>query len=283
VKADQPAVDLPLISLMRAEFQVGKWWWLGQLGLRLLALVVGVVAAAAGDRTVVIVSAMVGLLAVFFAYLCQRNSDGSQSLGEKTRRAIVLENGLGWTISSDAERSLRLRFSRWTKRIARGLKNPPDPYYASAEPPGPKRLLDNLKESIFWQAALCEKMAIYCLWAVGALVVLLVLTAWLALMTLQDQAAREVAAKLLAAVVAFLITRNTGDLWWSFHKVASHLRQIEAQAQELGRQRATPKLADVLKLVHEYDILLVQAPQVPDFVYWANRDELNGLWLTYNQ
>jgi hypothetical protein len=35
---------------------------------------------------------------------------------------------------------------------------------------------------------------------------------------------------------------------------------------------------DVLHLVHDYDIALSRAPQVPDKVYWWHRDELNALW-----
>jgi hypothetical protein len=106
---------------MRAEFKVGKWWWLGWMILRLVAVMVGIFAAATPHSAVVVVTALLGLLAVVIGYVCQRNADSCQALGERTRRAIVLQDGLGWAISPGLERNLRLSFSGPAKHVARQL------------------------------------------------------------------------------------------------------------------------------------------------------------------
>ena len=56
------------------------------------------------------------------------------------------------------------------------------------------------------------------------------------------------------------------------------VRAVGAKADMVASGGRPLETTDVLHLVHDYDIALSGAPQVPDKVYWWHRDELNALW-----
>src|SRR5205807_768084 len=139
-------------------------------------------------------------------------------------------------------------------------------------------LLANLQESAWWQAALSERMGAYVGWALLTLGLVLLVTIIVAFTTVGDQTARQLFGTLVANVVLVLMATRTADLWWRFHTHAGKVRAVGAKADMVASGGRPLETTDVLHLVHDYDIALSGAPQVPDKVYWWHRDELNALW-----
>jgi hypothetical protein len=271
--------DIPLISLMGAEFSVGKRWWFCALFFEGVALISGLIAAAApGPSQLILVASLIALVAALLGFLFQQRADRSRRLGEKARRTIIYTDGLGWPANAATETTLRRRFGWWTRRKVRGTKYPPTSYYESTHGSGAKRLLDHLQESVFFQAELSARMAGLALWATIVVALLAFVSVILVITTLQGQAAREIAAKALSSGVLFLITTRLGLLWWDYHIQDADLHSLDDQLESVRQLRDKVSSEDILPLAHEYDIAVLQAPSVPDIVYTRNRSELNALW-----
>ncbi len=273
-----PEGDVPLLALMRAEFTVSKSWRRLGLGLQLVAVVAGIAGTIITDQQFVWALSLTALIALLLGYICQLQAERARALGEQTRRAVVLAEGLGWPIEPRREAALRLAFDRWATAIAAASPDLGRGYFASMAPKGPARLRDHLQESVFWQAQLSSQMARYTLAGVVAMTLVLLTGVLLALNSLDEHDARSAFAKALAAIVPFLVTTNAVRLWWNFHLQAAALDQLDAELERTRDPAGEPTEIDVLRLLHEYDILMMWAPEVPDIIYRWRRSELRQRW-----
>jgi hypothetical protein len=262
---------------MRAEFTVGKWWRRCSLGLQLVAVAAGLAATVIADSGIVWAATLIGLFALLLAYVCQLFADRARALAEQTRRALIVAEGLGQPIAPRRETALRLAFDRWARRLAERSPELAEPYFATTGKPGPDRLRDHLQESVFWQAHLSRRTAAYALGAVVALGFVLLGGVLLALNSLDGETTRTIFAKALASFIPFLVTTNALRLWWSFQAQATALDGLDREL-EATRGPIPPSEGEVLRLLHEYNLLMLQAPEVPDAVYDRHRDELNRAW-----
>jgi hypothetical protein len=264
---------------MRAEFSVGKRWRRLALGLQLVAVAAGIIVTMKTDPQFIWAITLIGLFALLLAYVCQLWAERARALGERTRRAVMIAEGLGQPIEPHREVALRLAFDQEANRKARQEPDLGEGYFASTTPIGPDRLRDYLQESVFWQTQLSKRMATYTLTAVIVLGFVLLAGVLLALNSLHAQDARSAFAKALAALIPFLVTTNAVRLWWSFQMQATALERLDA---ELEDTRSTEPLTEsaVLPLLHEYNLQMLQAPEVPDLVYRWHQDALHRGWLT---
>jgi hypothetical protein len=267
-----------LLALMRAEFTIGKRWRRLALGLLGVALVASVAGTISSDQQVIWVAALVALFAFLLGYICELSADRARALAEQTRRAVVVAEGLGLPIEPRREAALRLAFDRWANQLAQRSPDLGQAYFSTTTPAGPARLRDYLQESVFLQTQLSKRMASYVLAAVVVLGFVLLAAVLLALGSLDDQNARGAFAKALAVLVSFLVTTNAIHLWWSFHTQATTLEQLDADLEDTRNHSQPPTETEVLQLLHEYNLQMLQAPEVPDVVYLRHRDELNKGW-----
>lgn len=270
--------SVPLLALMRAAFTVGKRWRRGTLALQLLAVGAGLAGTVSRDPTVIWALTLVALFAVLLAYVCQLQAERARAVGEQIRRVVITAEGLGWPIAPRLAAELRLAVDRWATSLAARAPHLGQGYFASAVAPGPERLRDHLQESVFWHAQLSKRMATYTLAGVVAMALVLLAGVLLALNSLDHQDARIAFAKALAALVPFLVTTNALRLWWNFHTQATALAQLDAKLEQLRGAGSVPTEIAVLRLLHEYDLQLLQAPEVPDAVYRWHRAALNAAW-----
>jgi hypothetical protein len=263
---------------MRAEFTVSKRWRRLALALQLLAVGAGMAVTILADPTVLWALTLVALFALLLAYLSQLQAERARAVGAQIRRVIVPAEGLGWPIAPRLATDLRLAGDRWATALAARSPQLAQGYFASDAPPGPARLRDYLQESVFWQAHLSQRMVTYALAGVVVMTLVLLAGVLLALNSLEQPDARSAFAKALAALVPFLVTTNAVRLWWHFHTQAAALAQLDAELERTRGAPPGPTEIAVLRLLHEYDIHLLQAPEVPDAVYRWHRAELNAAW-----
>jgi hypothetical protein len=274
------APPVSLLALMRAEFSVGKRWRRLALGLQLGAVVAGIFGTVITDDKLIWAMTLIALFALLLAYVCQLNAQHARALGEQTRRAVLLAEGLGQPIEPRREVALRLAFDRWANQLAQRSPELGQAYFAATAPTGPTRLRDYLQESVFWQTQLSKRMASYALAAVIVLGFVLLAGVLLALSSLDEQNARTTFAKALSSLIPLFVTTNAVRLWWSFQMQATALEQLDAQLEDTRSGTQPPTEAEIVRLLHEYNIQLLQAPEVPDVVYHRHRNELNRAWAT---
>jgi fumarate reductase subunit D len=267
-----------LLALMRAEFTVSKRWRRLALALQLVAVGASIAATISLDPAVVWGLTLVALFALLLGYLAQLQAERARAIGEQIRRVVIPAEGLGWAIAPRLETDLRLAGDRWAKAMAARWPQLAQGYFASTAPLGPERLRDHLQESVFWHAQLSKRMATYTLAGVVAMMLVLLAGILLALNSLDQHDARSAFAKAIAALVPFLVTTNAVRLWWNFHTQATALEQLDAALDRTRGSPQAPSEIEVLRLLHEYDIQLLQAPEVPDAVYRWHRTELNTAW-----
>ncbi|NWF92965.1 MAG: hypothetical protein HXY46_08610 [Syntrophaceae bacterium] len=198
----------------------------------------------------------------------------SYGLAEEARRAYVMNEALGWPIPKKKLTEFFQRFSKKSLTKARGTTGT-ERWFASEAPPGPKRLLECSQESFFWTHRLMQHAARWALGiTIGGLIcVALVLysvafTPWLK--------GSDLLARVIIAVVLSLITSGFYSWCRLFRERSAQVRDLDNELEYLKTTQYT--LEDVLRIVHEYDCLIMDTPPVPDFIYSLHRDELNKLW-----
>jgi hypothetical protein len=248
--------------------------------LQSVAVVAGIAGAVLTDPQLIWATTLVALFTFLLGYICQLAAEHARAVGEQTRRAIMNAEGLGQPIAPRREVALRLAFDRWATRLAQGSPDLGQDYFTATAPLGPNRLRDYLQESVFWQTHLSKRMAMYTLAAVVVLSFVLLAGVLLALNSLDTQDAKSAFAKALAALIPFLVTSNAVRLWWRFQMQATALEQLDAELESTRRTSQPLTESTVLQLLHEYDILMLQATEVPDAVYHRHQDELHRAWAT---
>lgn len=270
--------SVSLLALMRAEFTVGKRWRRLAFGLQLVAVGAGIAGTVITDQQLIWAVTLIALFALLLAHVCQLSAERARALGEQTRRAVIIAEGLGQPIEPRREVALRLAFDPWANQLAQRSPDLGQRYFAATAAAGPARLRDYLQESVFWQTQLSKRMATYALAAVIVLGFVLLASVLFALDSLDEQNARSVFAKALSTLIPFLVTTNAVRLWWSFQTQATALEQLDAELEDTRGHAQPPTETEVLRLLHEYNIQMLQVPEVPDVVYHRHWDELNKGW-----
>lgn len=270
--------DPSLLALMRAEFTVGKRWGQLSLACQLLAVTASLFSAFSDNEQHIWQATVIALFALLLAYLFQLNAGRARSLAEKTRRIVILGEGMGWAIDPRIEANLRLEFDGWAKRLAR--KNPylDQGFFSAVGSTGAARLRDYMQESIFFQAQLSKRMANYTLGGLIVMGLLLLGSILFALSEFDQQTSRIAFAKALTTIIPFLVTTNFVRAWWNFYRQAQTLEHLDAQLEQTRKSAQLPTDTEILQLLHEYDIQMLQASQAPDIMYQRHADELTRLW-----
>jgi hypothetical protein len=256
-------------------FATAKRWW----GLSLLAKVLATAVGAAGVLAPIPVGvtalSVFGLtiLSELFAFW----SDSTKGLVQKLQDKLDLEDSLGWAISNEELRDIVFQAPGWVKKDA-SQRTLPRTYFASKQPEGVLRALENTEESAWWSRHLAWKMFVFSLTAIlvilGLALVTLLTTAFVGDGDIQTKTARLVIALLSLLPSLGVIKLVIG--YYKFHQAAS---RVQEKAKQMAKGR--PSQAETLKLVYEYQLARASAPLIPEWVYNRHQDELNKLWEAY--
>lgn len=148
--------------------------------------------------------------------------------------------------------------------------------YASQEPPGPKRALENLSESAWFTKHLADR-SMY--WVAGTFVITFVIGLALLLWATMNAAGAEggsVAARSIAATFTFLISVGSLKSWAGYFKLSQKAEKVDNEAT--GLIKGQPTLFDVQKLLAEYQVSRASAPLIPTWIWKLHRDTLNEDW-----
>jgi hypothetical protein len=220
-------------------------------------------------------------------YLRSLADDMKRSADDILRR-IEISDGLGIQIRPIELENVRECASTLIERIARRQALDVAPY-ASRQTTGPRRVVENTRETAWWSARLaCELSRWEFVWAfvlaVACLSTLLQVatnqSASTVILTSRDasHAVAEFAAALLVFVFAEGFFRRGLDLA-NFAKAAQLVFDRADHLLENGDAEAgAPLLIDAVLLTLDYSIARHAAPRLSTIWYGHRRDRLNAAW-----
>ena len=249
--------------------------------LRVGVVVAGAAATVAGAAPLP-ASLLAGALALA-GWWAQYRADGARDRANDLRRQMDLQDGLGWPISRMELRDLGVEVGAVVSP-----EPPAESYFESSEPPAPRRLLENVRETGFFSehmAGTAERT----MWVATALLVVVAVGGLFGAVAVVDDAetlrtAGVVLATVLLAVEATGVAR-LALAYGGFRRAAC---EAKTRANRLLADPAVD-LASASHVAESYFIDRARAPLLPDWVYSGvtvgrttvyagRRVPLNRLW-----
>lgn len=265
---------MDLIQAMRVEYARSKTWFfratLINAGLYVAAvlslLVAGWVTQVIGILTVVAQVTYFWLRRVYTQHY---------SMAERIRRMAMLKDGLE-VQPNDLEIAELLDQTGGATDTEAPFS---EPYYASTEKVGPRRLIDILRESAFFTRGLAGtcSLVFFLVTAIGFAAT--VVAGWM-LVTMSGVSGPtlELIAQSAVIFMAFWASGDALDVALRFSDLARTTGVILSRCQEaLASGRADEK-GLALVLLGEYNCAVLEAPPIPNAIYRFRQEKLNYAW-----
>lgn len=261
---------------------------LDQANFRLnCAVVLGVAASAVSLATILLPVnddpfwgsglALAATAAAVGSYVMFRMYEGRYDLSCQAKRVALLENGLGWSVPGATRTDLRNRAGKGARDAVAGHMREAETYYASLNPPGAERLLDNIQESAFFTYNQYRPLRNVLIFVLMCVLVAIALAGWFGLQSASPQDLRVKLGQLLLAFIPATI--SLGLVSWSF-KLDDLASAVQGVYTELEQFRGTgnPPEREVLRLMGEYNCQIAQGVPIPWLLWLYLKSQLNALW-----
>jgi hypothetical protein len=149
--------------------------------------------------------------------------------------------------------------------------------YASKQPVGLKRVLENLCESAFYSRYLATLCATYLLALMLITGVAAVSFLLFCLNTLHDATTAVTAARAIAATLVFLISAGTIKSWRGYLSFSAKADQAHAEAARLLKDDE-PDPCETHRVLAEYQLARAGAPMIPTLIWERHHDRLDAIW-----
>ena len=259
-----------LVGLQRAEFAKASRLRLHVLGAQLVIASVSVFAVFVVSA--VYFAALITALASLYWLYNWAEHRRSRAQAERARRATLLMEGLGETVSPTELSDLEASFSVSPEE---GAALEDDNYYDTLAAPGRGRLTEMLEHACFFSYNLSKASGRFSVVAfLGAIVATI-----LVVFAIVPFAENELIIGLIrgfCAVLTFLVSIDMLGAAHGYFTAAHDLSKLQARLESI-RARGYP-LADLLLALCDYNSAVESAPMFVPGVYEANRDRFNELW-----
>lgn len=265
--------DVNLRHLMQAQFNAAKRWWTAANLCRMAVLGIGIISILTN-----VWAEWLGLLAAALTIghsLLLWNSDALRDTAEGLLRKIEMQDGLGWTITAREIADLLLSVPASVK--AQAYTSGSGSYFASDVAQSPRRVLENLQESIWFTRHQSWRMKQYVLMfsvIVAGIAFGVLAVAWQGYVS---QSAGVNLAKMTITVIVFLFSAGYVRLAASYATFAQKAQRLEDQAAHLLDAGEVSEV-QAAKLLHDYQIVRAKSPLLPTWLWRRMEDELNTLW-----
>lgn len=262
-----------LRRLSQVEFSVAQWLLAIGMTFELLALVVGILGALNPGQDGWI---SVWLAALALATLVVRAmSEHFGGAANGILRRLDLADGLGRRIPPMDEIDLIDDAPALVRWVA-GRK-PDEPYFASGAPPGPTRLVENLRESAWWTKRLSGDMATAMLASMVVLIVVGVITLVATFGGVLGSDAVSRSGTWVSPLILFVIGMSPARAWHKYSVLQSQAKKTQARADHL-LERGDISEVEGLETATDYHLARQGSPVVPTLWYDLRKGHLNRLW-----
>jgi hypothetical protein len=271
-----------LHSLAQAHFDRAKWLWWVALILKGVAALISILAL------FIVSAAQFGYIAVALFVLAseffQLYSDRSRGKSEGMRRELDFADSFGTPVSKQSVADLQAETS--TRLLGKlPAEGKAVSYFASTEPPGASRALENVLESSWWSRRLAETMVIVygavTIIVVALAIALLVGTLAFAVPT-TNTASVDSLARLGMFVVVLISSLGLIRQLTGYSRFKDSAFRVEETAEQMIRTNNSD-LLEITKLWQRYHIARAASPLLPSLLWQTQRNKLNRLWNEYRK
>ncbi len=220
------------------------------------------------------------MLAMIADWLAWR-SDTNKGTAEALLRKLDGRDSFGWPISRAELSDLLMRSPSKVDKlvVAKALS---EEYFASEEPPGTLRALENLQESAWWSKHLSERMRSYYLAGTCLLVGIAVLVLLVSIQTIDDKQTLSSLGRIVTSVLTLVFSLNLFRSVLGYHNFSVKAGQIEKSTENLLASPGVQE-SEIIKLMSEYQLARASAPLLPTWLWNRMEDELNATWKQYRR
>jgi len=263
-------------KLCRRYLTLAKRWWAAVLLCKACLIVFSAVIISFSVFSKF--APFVALAVTLSSEFCQARSDKAKSIGELLLRKLDYLDAFGWQISK-AELSDVFVDAGAKMRKRTPAKNDDEKYFASKDPIGTQRALENIQESAWWTKHLAHKMFCYLLAGTVTTMVLAIVLLIVTVGTVSDFQVLAGVGRVVMAVVMLIVSLGLVRLTNSYYQANQMSQHAESRATELMSHSTNQ--VEVIKLYSEYHLNRATAPLIPNRMWKWNRETLNELWNEY--
>jgi hypothetical protein len=266
-------------ALCQVYFTLAKRWARFSFICKLAGFLVGVLTVLL-PLVPAYVPVLVFMLAMIADWLAWR-SDTNKGTAEALLRKLDGRDSFGWPISRAELSDLLMRSPSKVDKlvVAKALS---EEYFASEEPPGTLRALENLQESAWWSKHLSERMRSYYLAGTCLLVGIAVLVLLVSIQTIDDKQTLSSLGRIVTSVLTLVFSLNLFRSVLGYHNFSVKAGQIEKSTENLLASPGVQE-SEIIKLMSEYQLARASAPLLPTWLWNRMEDELNATWKQYRR
>lgn len=262
-----------LRALSRTQFTIAQGCLATAYTAEFLAALVGVIGCTVPSwgASSALVLAVLALVGTWVRGLSSRFADSAHDI----LRRLDLQDALGRPINPAIVADLIDDVPDLVQRLA--LRSQSAPYFGSVSQPGPRRLLENLRESSWWTKRLAGDMAKVTNGFTVVLTGVGMLTLLAAVNGIRGPGALQGASAWISAVILFAIAQGPHHASGRYGQLRDSAAAVQQRAEHL-LGRSAPDEMDALQVAADYHLARQRAPVIPTLWYERRRPALNKLW-----
>jgi hypothetical protein len=266
-------------ALCQVYFTLAKRWAKFSFICKLVGFLVGVL-------TVMIplvptyAPVLVFVLAILADWLAWR-SDNYKGIAEALLRKLDGHDSFGWALSKAELSDLLMRSPLRVNKLV-VTKALSGEYFASKEPPGTKRALENLQESAWWSKHLSERMGNYYLVGTCLLVGIAILVLLISVQAIDNTQTLFSLGRVVTSALTLVFSLNLFRSVLGYQSFSTKAGQIEKAVENLLVSQGVQE-SEAIKLMSEYQLIRASAPLIPTWLWNRMENELNATWKQYRQ
>lgn len=262
-----------LIEAMRSEFAKSKKWYQRSIFINFGMLILSAVLILWSAGNLAVLLGMGLFIFPILLFIFREVSLEHQDCAENIRRSLMLADALGHRPSDIELAQLKIDVGKIDRSEPLFDKR----YYDSKMAIGPKRLTDILAESAFFTYNLSKRAT--WLFAIMIIVGIIILFSILyALINLKvGQEIAVVVAKWAALVMVFLVSGDFAYLCRRYYCLSIASKEI-LNKSDVSIRNEDISVEDAMKLMDDYNCVLIQSPPIPGLIYKNMLKSLNEAW-----
>jgi len=275
---------LKLNKICGKAYRKAKNWYQRYVGCQIMALFFAI--STFGFDYGAKISALITLFGVFASEFCRWRSDVWKSNSDWAKGRLEVVDGFGVSVDKEELRDWLADcpenfLDDVTDDEIRGSE------FASKEPPGPRRAVENTRESAWWSKFLARKMILY----LSLLLLFFLVGGFFALMICicelksadakQGLSVVQTVGCIICSVWAFILSINALRLIFDYFSFAREADEILHRCKMLLKS-GNLSVQEASATMHDYQTARSARPLMPTFVWRWHKKHLNHLWKEFS-
>ena len=265
-----------LSQLARQLFDAAALKWYAALGLEVFASISSLVLSLLDiPSDWKILGALLIVIPLVIAYILRLLFDRQYGTAETMRRQSVLSEALGWEADRTQLTEWRRMAGSAIRRRAEATVRPKD-YFGTDAEFGAPRLAEMTAESAFYTRHLYIKIRNRLWWIFGAIACALALAFYVALSNAVPEALDLRLAEVAYTIILIIVSVNLFGWALKLGSLVSDIKEVETSLERLVQN--SPTLSHVMRLVSEYNCLVVQGFPILNIMFKRWHPDIRSLW-----